>query len=689
MSQVLVVDDNAENLYLLRMLLQGHGYTVVEARHGAEALTKARQQPPSLVISDLLMPVMDGYSLLRQWKVDDQLKAVPFMVYTATYTDIKDERLAFDLGADAFLVKPAEPEALIASITALLGNPDSAQASVRQPQLEEKALLKDYSKALFRKLEKKVESLQQTNRRLGAEIAERKRTEAALRASEARYRQLFQAITDPVLVCDRTTLACLAVNDAAVAEYGYSRDEFLTMTLQDIYPPEDVPASMERLAQAGSSPERRGVWRHQKKTGEIISVEISTYGLTFADRSACLMQARNVTEQQQLEEQFRQAQKMEAIGRLAGGIAHDFNNLITVIKGYSELLQSRISASDPAAQLLGEIYQAGERAGTLTSQLLAFSRQQVLAPQALNLNTVVSNTETMLRRLIGEDIILTTDLSPSLGPIKADPGQIEQVLMNLAVNTRDAMPQGGTLTLATQTVHLDESYCRRVADLSPGDYVLLTVSDNGCGIDAATQAKMFEPFFTTKPVGKGTGLGLATVHGIVKQSGGHIAVESAVGQGTRFQIYLPLVAEPVPEGRSQGRSRTLPQGTETILVVEDEDAVRALEIHVLQRCGYRVLEAANGQAALHLVEHAPGPIHLLMSDVVMPHLGGRELAAQVTRTQPHCKVLFLSGYTDDAVIHHGVSKADVAFLQKPFTPSALAQKVRQVLDGMQGKGFKV
>lgn len=684
MSQVLIVDDNAENLYLLRMLLQGHGHTVEEARHGAEALAKARQQPPSLLISDLLMPVMDGYTLLRQWKTDDRLKTIPFMVYTATYTDAKDERLAFDLGADAFLVKPAEPEALMVSIKALLAPPDPTQPSVRQPQLEEKALLKDYSETLFRKLEKKVGSLQQTNRRLGAEIAERKRTEAALRTSEARYRQLFQAITDPVLVYDRATLACLDVNEAAVAEYGYSRDEFLTMTLRDLHPAEDVPALMAQLAQPDSSLEHRGLWRHQTKTGEILSVEISAYGLTYADRLACLVQARNVTEQQRLEAQFRQAQKMEAVGRLAGGIAHDFNNLITVIKGYSELLQSRMPADEATAQLLGEIYQAGERAGALTSQLLAFSRQQVLAPQVLNLNTVVSNTETMLRRLIGEDVILVTALSPTLGPIKADPGQIEQVLMNLAVNARDAMPQGGTLTLATQTVQLDEAYCRTVADLSPGDYVLLTVSDTGCGIDAATQAQMFEPFFTTKPVGKGTGLGLATVHGIVQQSGGSIAVESAVGQGTTFQIYLPLVAEPVPDGRSQERLPTLPQGTETILVVEDEDAVRALEIYILQRCGYRVLEATDGQAALHLVEHEPGPIHLLMSDMVMPHLGGRELAARVTHTHPCCKVLFLSGYTDDAVVHQGVSKADIAFLQKPFTPSALAQKVRQVLDGEAG-----
>ncbi|MFQ4136559.1 response regulator [Nodosilinea sp. PGN35] len=688
MSPVLVVDDNAENLYLLRMLLQGHGYTVEEARHGAEALAKARRQPPALVISDLLMPVMDGYTLLRHWKTDDQLQVIPFMVYTATYTDPKDERLALDLGADAFLIKPAEPEALLASILALLAPPawgaPRTAAGVRQPQMEEKVLFKDYSEALFRKLEKKIEGLQQTNRRLGTEIAERRRTEAALRDSEARYRQLFQSITDPVFVCDRETLLYLAVNDAAVATYGYSPAEFLALTLGDLCLPEDLPALRAIVTQP--TPGHHGPWRYRTKDAQITTVEIFAYGLEFAGRPACLLQARDVTEQRRLEEQFRQSQKMEAIGRLAGGIAHDFNNLVTVIKGYSELLQSRIDPDDPASELLGEIYSAGERAGALTRQLLAFSRQQVLAPQVLNLNTVVSNTKTMLRRLIGEDVLLVTHLSPTLGPIRADPGQIEQVLMNLAVNARDAMPEGGTLTLATQTVVLDDVYCRTVADLNPGNYVRLAVADSGDGMDAATQAKMFEPFFTTKPVGKGTGLGLATVHGIVKQSGGHIAVESAVGRGTTFQIYLPLVAAAVPEVPAPARSRTFPQGCETILVVEDEAAVRALEVTVLQRCGYRVLEAANGKDALRLAEQESGPIHLLVSDVVMPHLGGRSLAEQLVRDRPHCNVLFLSGYTDDAVIHYSVSEAGTAFLQKPFTPSALAQKVRQVLDGVRGEG---
>ncbi len=483
------------------------------------------------------------------------------------------------------------------------------------------------------------------------------------------------------MVYDRKTLVYLAVNDAAVAEYGYSYDEFLAMTIRDVRPPEDVPALLKMLAQSGTSLEQRGIWRHQKKNGDIISVEISAYGLTFAGRPACLVQARNVTEKQRLEAQLRQAQKMEAIGRLAGGIAHDFNNLVTVIKGYSEMLQSRLAPNDPMGQPLGEIQKAGERAKTLTRQLLAFSRQQVLAPQVLNLNGVISNTEAMLRRLIGEDVILITHLSPTLGQVKADPGQIEQVLMNLAVNARDAMPQGGTLTLATQTVHLDESFCRRALDLTPGDYVLLTAADTGGGIDAPTQVNMFEPFFTTKAVGKGTGLGLATVHGIVAQSGGHIAVESTVGQGTTFRVYLPLVLEPVHQEQTAARSHVLPQGTETVLVVEDEAAVRALEITILQRCGYRVLEAANGSDALQLAEQEPGPIHLLLSDVVMPHMGGRELAEKLAVVRPACRVLFLSGYIDDTVIHHGVQVAEYAFLQKPFTPAALAQKVRCVLEG--------
>lgn len=680
MTQALVVDDNLANRYLLRMLLQGHGYTVVEACHGEEALALAHQQPPAIIISDLLMPVMDGYTLLRQWKADERLTAIPFMVYTATYTDPKDERLALDLGADAFLIKPAEPDAVLACIEQLLAPPAPTSPRRRQPQGEETALLKGYSEALFRKLNKKLEGLELTNQKLRTEIAERQRTEAALRDSEARYRQLFESIPDPVWVCDRQTLAILAVNDAAMADYGYTPDEWLALTLPTLCLTDDL-AALQALV-ADPRPGRHGPWQCRQKDGTVNLVEISAHGLEFEGKSACLIQARDITEQRRLEEQFRQAQKMEAIGRLAGGIAHDFNNLVMVVQGYSEILQGRITPDDPAYELLGEIHRAGERAGALTRQLLAFSRQQVLVPQVLNLNQVVADTEKMLRRLIGEDVILQVELSPSLGLIKADPGQMEQVLMNLAVNARDAMPQGGWLRITTDNTQIDPALGEQ-GTLPPGNYVRLTVADTGSGMDSATQTKMFEPFFTTKAVGRGTGLGLATVHGIITQSGGVILVETAVGQGTQFQIYLPQVVAALPSEPELPRSRRFPPGHETVLIVEDEPAVRDLEIAILQRCGYRVLEATNGQEALQRVAQHPETIHLLVTDVVMPHMGGRELAEQVMQCCPDCRVLFLSGYTDDAILHHGVQSAEYAFLQKPFAPSTLAQTVRAVLDAVR------
>lgn len=681
MTSVLIVDDNADNLYLLRVLLQGYGFAVDEAANGADALAVAKRKAPDLVISDLLMPVMDGYTLLRNWKSNERLKSVPFIVFTATYTDPKDERLAMALGADAFIIKPAEPDVLIGRVRDVLSKGSSAQPHPDgERPLEDITLLNEYNEVLVRKLEKKALQLERTNRELMDEIAERKRTEQALRESEERYRKLFHSIAEPLFVYDRETLGFLAVNDMAVNEYGYSREEFLSMMIADIRLPGDVGSLWKEDAGTDGKVQMCGVSRHRKKNGEIIEVEMSTYELEFSGRPACLVQARNVTEQRKLEEHVRQGQKMEAVGRLAGGVAHDFNNLLTVINGYSDLLRERLAADDPTRELLSEIHKAGERAGTLTRQLLAFSRQQVIEPKLLNLNSVVSDTEKLLRRLIGEDILLVTKLSPKLGRVKADPGQIEQVLMNLAVNARDAMPQGGNLTIETQMMHLDEHYCKGVADLSPGEYVMLAVSDSGCGMDQEVLARIFEPFFTTKNVGEGTGLGLATVHGIIKQSSGHIAVYSESGYGTTFKIFLPQASGPASGAQSDSKSMEMPEGTETLLLVEDEDAVRVLASHILRTCGYRVLEATNGRDALRLSESEAGTIHLLISDVVMPYLGGRALAEQIAAARPGCRVMFLSGYTDDAIVRHGVLEAEFAFLQKPFTASSLAQKVRSVLD---------
>ncbi|MBA2731790.1 MAG: PAS domain S-box protein [Acidobacteria bacterium] len=381
------------------------------------------------------------------------------------------------------------------------------------------------------------------------------------------------------------------------------------------------------------------------------------------------------------EEQLRQSQKMEAVGQLAGGIAHDFNNLLTVITGYSDLMLRGLRLNDPLRQKIEQVKKAGERAASLTRQLLAFSRKQVLQPKVLALNEVVADMDKMLRRLIGEDIDLMTILEPSLWQVKADPGQIEQVIMNLGVNAHDAMPKGGKLTIQTENIVIDETYAARHMTVKPGRYVMLAVSDTGTGMDTTTQKRIFEPFYTTKDQGKGTGLGLSTVYGIVKQSNGSIWVYSEVGLGTAFKIYLPQFADEVTESAPRALAIEASQGTETVLLVEDDETVRELARETLEMSGYHVLTAANGDAALSCCEHYEGQIHLILTDVVMPQMSGRELAERLTVLYPETPVLYMSGYTDDAIVHHGILEEGVAFLEKPFTPNILTHKVRTVLDG--------
>jgi hypothetical protein len=500
-------------------------------------------------------------------------------------------------------------------------------------------------------------------------------TQEALRENEARFRALFEGSPLPIFVFEPETLRFLAANDACLRLYGYSRDELTALTLSDLRV-EGETQLQEHLA----GPAWKGSSRHKTRAGSILSVEINAREIPYGKRRARLATVQDVTKQEQLEAQLRQAQKMEAVGRLAGGVAHDFNNALSVILSYSEMLSDGLPREDAMRADLGEIGKAARRAADLTRQLLMFSRQQVLAPRVVDLNELLAGTERMLRRLLGEDVELALLPQRPLGSVRIDPGSIEQVIVNLAVNARDAMPTGGKLTLETADVTLDDAFAQDHLGVTPGPHVMLAVTDTGVGMDRATQSRIFEPFFTTKDKTKGTGLGLSTVFGIVQQSGGTVWVYSEPGRGTTFKVYLPRVEGPAESILPTAPPATL-RGSETVLLVEDDDQVRAVAGGILRRHGYRVIEAHEGGEALRLAGEHAGTIRLLLTDVVMPGMSGTELARQLAQKCPAMRVLFMSGYTDDSIVRHGVLEASMAFLQKPFTPEVLTRRVREVLDG--------
>jgi PAS domain S-box-containing protein len=515
---------------------------------------------------------------------------------------------------------------------------------------------------------------------LAVDVTERLRAEDEKREIEERYRVIFDASPLPTWLFETPSLKIYDVNRAAIDFYGYSREEFRSMTLYDLR----SPAEAERLRAMYAEtprPEVRwnpGVWEHRKKDGTLALMDIHTHAVQVGGRPMRLAVQIDVTGQRRLEDQLRQSQKMEAVGQLAGGIAHDFNNILTTILGYSGLALERVNRQDPLSEEILEIQRAGERAAELTKKLLAFSRKQILEPRVIDLNETVSGVERMLRRTIGENVRLLFRPAPGLGRVRADPSQVEQVLLNLAVNARDAMPAGGFLTIETANVELDGEFAQTHPELKmSGEFVVLAVSDSGTGMDEATKARIFEPFFTTKELGKGTGLGLSTVYGIVKQSGGYVWCYSEPGAGTAFKIYLPRVAEEAGTIAPRPASLDL-RGSETILLVEDEETLANLARRVLLKHGYRVLTASSGATAREVAAEQPG-IDLLLTDVVMPGMSGRELADELQRRFPDLKVLFMSGYTDDAIVHQGFLDPGLAFLQKPFTPYGLAKKVREVL----------
>jgi two-component system, cell cycle sensor histidine kinase and response regulator CckA len=512
-----------------------------------------------------------------------------------------------------------------------------------------------------------------------ASAIEHRRSQDALRESEARYRSQVHSAVYGIY---RSVAAgrFLDVNPAMIEMLGYDcREQMFALDIaKDVYVD---PHERERLMTQVIDSERiEGIeTRWKRRNGKVITVRLSGLRRHTPEGDCWEMIAEDVTERRLLEEQLRQSQKMEAVGRLAGGVAHDFNNLLTVIKGYTDLLLDPLNPVDPMYGELDEIRKAADRAAGLTRQLLAFSRRQVLAPKVLDLNQIITNMQKLVERLLGEDVELSIRLHPQLGSVKADPGQIEQVLMNLAVNARDAMLNGGNLMIETANFTLDEPYMREHAVVPAGRYVMIAVSDTGIGMDAETSSRVFEPFFTTKE--KGTGLGLSTVYGIVKQSGGYIWVYSEPGQGTTFKVYLPLVEEPAEDAFIKPAQVAAYQGRETVLLVEDEDGVRSLVREVLKRHGYKVLETRHGGEALVASEKHKGKIDLLLTDVVLAQMNGREIARRLCPQRPDMKVLFVSGYTEEAIHHHGVLDPGTAFLQKPFTPTVLARKVREVLDG--------
>jgi two-component system, cell cycle sensor histidine kinase and response regulator CckA len=525
---------------------------------------------------------------------------------------------------------------------------------------------------------------------VGGQIAlaiERKRADAKIRESEARMRVLVEQMPAVLWTIDRNFrfTSCMG---SGLASLGLKPNQLVGGTLLEYFDTTDVtfmPVASHRRALAGEPTTFHLEWK-----GSSFTCHVEALRNADGDVEGAICMALDITDRKQLEEQLRQAQKMEAVGRLAGGIAHDFNNLLMVIQGYADLLAERLPERDPLRRNAEQIQTASQRATSLTRQLLAFSRKQMLAPKVLNVQSVVADMEKILRRLIGEDVLLESSSAPDLGLVKADRSQIEQVILNLAVNARDAMPEGGRLTIETANVELDATVSHPPAMLSPGKYVMLAVTDNGIGMDAQTQAHIFEPFFTTKEKGKGTGLGLATVYGIVKQSGGYVWVYSEPGQGTSFKVYLPRIEEASSaNGRdSKVIAKPMPRGSETILLVEDEKGVRELAREYLHTCGYNVVEAEDGHTALEIAGMHKGHIDLLMTDVVMPGISGRELAQRVKAQRPEIKVLYMSGYTDQSVVKHGILENDAVLLQKPFTMATLALKLRELFSDAETSQLK-
>jgi PAS domain S-box-containing protein len=651
--RILLVDDEPKNLRLLEAMLAPDGFLLETASSGEGALALVARQAPDLILLDVMMPGMDGYEVTRRLKEDQATKGIPVIMVTAI-EDRGAKLRGLSAGAEDFLSKPV----------------DRLELGVRVRNLIRLKTLGDYHARHSGRLELEVG-------RRAAELVE----------SEARFRQLAESIDEVFFLVDPPHTTMFYLSPAFERIFGRSRTSVYAdpLSWSESIPPDERTRVLSEIMPSGTMIPFDTEYRIVRPDGSERFIRARSFPITNAAgevyRFAGL--AGDVTERRRLEAQSRQASKMDAIGQLASGVAHDFNNLLSIILSYSEMLAGDLKQGDRMRGDLEEIHSAGLRAVALTRQLLAFSRQQVLKPQVVNLNEIVGGMERMLRRLLGEDVELSVRCGSEAGKILVDPGQLEQVLMNLAVNARDAMPQGGQLTVETADLLLDHDDAA-YAEAKPA-HIVMAVSDTGTGMAPETQARLFEPFFTTKEPGKGTGLGLSTVFGIVKQSGGTIGVESEVGKGTTFKVYFPAALGPATAHVSQFPTEMSARGSETVLVVEDEESVRSLVCAILRKHGYNVVEAQSAGDAFLLCEQHAATIHLLLTDVVMPRMSGRQLAERLVTLRPAMRVLYMSGYTHDAVARHGVVDSTIAFLQKPITPDALVRTVRRTLDA-NGKG---
>ena len=688
MPHILIVDDNPDNLYMLEVLLQRNGFETVSAANGRAALEMAQDNSPQMIISDILMSVMDGYALCKAWKADETLKQIPFVFYTATYTEAKDIAFGLKLGAERFLIKPMEAEPLLDVVHEVLSEHYSQSAASSEPAGEEEmALLKQYNETLFRKLQKKVDDLEASNLRLQKEIEKRFQTETQLRRSEAQLKTLLNALPVGLAWCN-TCDNSKHLNEKFTELFGYTVDDIPVN-------PEGVPPALpdkpnsedfwtmwsEVIRNAGAtgistSPLDVSVTckNGEKKEVSIIGTIINHLHLTvFAD----------VTERRRLEEQLAQAQKLESIGNLAGGIAHDFNNVLTAITGFGGLLRMKMPSADPLMPYVDELIAAGMRGAALTHQLLAFSRKQIMDMKPVDLNKTLGNLEKMLRRLIREDITLRCETSTEPFFILADATQMEQVIINLVTNARDAMPDGGKMIISTGASFIDETFLRHHAEGESafGQYAFISIRDSGMGMAPQTRQKIFEPFFTTKDIGKGTGLGLSVVYGIVRQHKGMIHVESEPGSGAVFTIYLPILKEVLDAEKPAPKPIEGQKGTETLLVAEDNEALRRMTKEVLEDYGYKVISAADGKAALDAFRRHPESIDMVILDLIMPGKRGFEVYKEIVGETSRIKALFMTGHSEDEAKFGEIRRNALPLLRKPFSPHELLHSVREVLDG--------